>query len=103
MAGLMYLVFAHMPSEGYCRWLRSLFLCLCEVFLNTKSVHIFLLTLMQEELQKLVKSEHERIDKENSSKGEAPTSAADASSTDNSASSAGDGTSPASKSPEQKL
>ena len=29
---LMYLVFTHMPSESYCRQLRTLLLCLCDVF-----------------------------------------------------------------------
>ena len=28
----IYLVFTHMPGEGYHRWLRSLLLCLCDVF-----------------------------------------------------------------------
>ena len=27
-----YLVFTRMPGESYCRWLRSLLLCLCDVF-----------------------------------------------------------------------
>ena len=28
----MSLVFTHMPGDSYCRWLRSLLLCLCHVF-----------------------------------------------------------------------
>ena len=28
----MYLVFTRMPGESYCRRLRSLLLCLCDVF-----------------------------------------------------------------------
>ena len=28
----MYLVLTHMPGESYCRRLRSLLLCLCDVF-----------------------------------------------------------------------
>ena len=28
----MYLVFTCMPGESYCRWLRSLLLCSCDVF-----------------------------------------------------------------------
>ena len=28
----IYLVFTCMPGESYCSWLRSLFLCLCDVF-----------------------------------------------------------------------
>ena len=32
---LMYLVFTHMPGEGYCRWLRSLLLCLFRALINS--------------------------------------------------------------------
>ena len=28
----MYLTFTYIPGESYCRWLRSLLLCLCDVF-----------------------------------------------------------------------
>ena len=67
------------------------------------NIDIFLITLMQEELGEVVKSEHERIDQENSTQGEAAASSAEKSSTDNSASSKGAENSPTSKSPEQKL
>ena len=29
---IVYLVFSHMPSESYCKRLRTLLLCLCYVF-----------------------------------------------------------------------
>ena len=32
LAELMYLVFSRMPGESYWRWLKSLLLCLCDVF-----------------------------------------------------------------------
>ena len=28
----MYLVFTRMPGDSHCRWLRSLLLCLCDIF-----------------------------------------------------------------------
>ena len=32
LVDVMYLVFTHMPGESYRRLLRSLLLCLCDVF-----------------------------------------------------------------------
>ena len=37
----MYLVFTHMPGESYCRQLKSLLMCLCDVFRALINSHVY--------------------------------------------------------------
>ena len=46
----MYLVFTHMAGESYCRRLKSLLLCLCDVFLALINSLVLVLTVLKSDL-----------------------------------------------------
>ena len=46
----MYLVFTRMPGESYCRRLRSLLLCLCDVFRAQINSLVLVLTELKSDL-----------------------------------------------------